>query len=76
MTRGAHLFVLSIDVQAGLEPVVVALAVVALVVVARNGAKFSQCSMAWGGFPPAWSSGCQKILVDALFPLDGGRRGQ
>jgi hypothetical protein len=30
----AHLFVLSIDVQAGLEP--------AVVVVVRNGAKFSQ----------------------------------
>jgi hypothetical protein len=41
MVRGAHLFVLSIDGQAGLE----------LEVVVRNSAKFSQCSMAWGGFP-------------------------
>jgi hypothetical protein len=40
---GAHLFVLSIDAQAGLEPVVVAVATA----VARNGIKFSQCNMVW-----------------------------
>jgi hypothetical protein len=47
---GARLFVLSIDTQAGLELVAavdVAVAVAAAVaVVVRNGAKFSQCSMA------------------------------
>jgi hypothetical protein len=36
MVCGAHLFVLSIDTQAGLE----------LVAVVRNGAKFSQCDVA------------------------------
>jgi hypothetical protein len=31
--------------------------------------------MAWGGFPQARGSGCQSlIVVDALFPLDQGRR--
>jgi hypothetical protein len=68
MVHGAHLFFLSIDAQADLEPA-------AEVVTARNGTKFSQCSVAWGGFPWARVSGCQKFdLVDALFPLDGGRR--
>jgi hypothetical protein len=52
---GAHLFVLSVDVQAGLELVAVAAAA------ARNGAKFSQCNVAWGGFPWARDSGCQKF---------------
>jgi hypothetical protein len=49
---GAHLFVLSIDMQAGLEPAAMSL------VAARNGTKFSQCSMMWGGFPWARVSGC------------------
>jgi hypothetical protein len=48
MVPGAHMFVLSIDVQAGLEPVAAV----------RNGAKFSQCSVAWGCFPQARDSGC------------------
>jgi hypothetical protein len=47
-----HLLVLSIDAQAGLEPVVVVLAAA----VGRNGANFSQCSLAWGGFPWTRSS--------------------
>jgi hypothetical protein len=47
--HGAHLFLLSIDAQAGLMLQVVA--------VARNGAKFSQCSVTWGGFPRAKGSG-------------------
>jgi hypothetical protein len=29
-------------------------------------------SVAWGGFP--WARGSGLILVDALFPLDGGKR--
>jgi hypothetical protein len=49
---GAHLFVLSVDAQAGLEPEAV---------MARNGIKFSQCNVAWGGFPWARCSGCQKF---------------
>jgi hypothetical protein len=40
VVNGAHLFVLSVDMQAGLEQAA-----------ARNGAKFSQCNVAWGGFP-------------------------
>jgi hypothetical protein len=47
VVHGAHLFVLSVDAQSGLEPV--AAAVVAAVV--KNGTKFSQCNMAWEGFP-------------------------
>jgi hypothetical protein len=43
MVCGAHLIVLLIDVQACLELVVAA--------AARNGTKFSQCSVVWGGFP-------------------------
>jgi hypothetical protein len=46
MVHGAHLFVLSIDAQTDFE----------LVVVVRNGTKFSQCKVAWGGFPQARSS--------------------
>jgi hypothetical protein len=44
VVRGAHLFVLSVDVQAGLDPevVVVVVVVVAVTAVVRNGAKFSQ----------------------------------
>jgi hypothetical protein len=51
----AHLFVLSIDAQAGLELVAVVAAAV------RNGSQFSQCNVAWGGFPQARGSGCQKF---------------
>jgi hypothetical protein len=39
---GAHLFILSIDAHVGLELVISA---------ERNSDKFSQYSMAWGGFP-------------------------
>jgi hypothetical protein len=42
MVLGAHLFVLTVDVQAGLEQVVVA---------GKNVANISQCSVAWEGFP-------------------------
>jgi hypothetical protein len=41
---GAPLFILPTDAQAGLEP---------LMVVRRNGANFSQCSVVWEGFPQA-----------------------
>jgi hypothetical protein len=44
----AHLFILPIHAQAGLKPVVVG----------RNGANFSQCSIVWGSFPLAKGSGC------------------
>jgi hypothetical protein len=53
VVHGAHLFALSIDMQAGLEPAAV-----------RNGAKFSQNNMAWRGFPQARGSGCQKFDSD------------
>jgi hypothetical protein len=36
-------------------------------VVGINGIKFSQCNIAWGGFPQAGRSGCQKF--DSLFCL-------
>jgi hypothetical protein len=55
MVCGTHLFVLSIDVQAGLVPVV------AVVAAARNYTKFSQRSMVWGGFPWARGSGSRKF---------------
>jgi hypothetical protein len=42
VVHGAHLFIVAIDMKAGLEKVAVA---------ERNGANFSLCSMAWGGFP-------------------------
>jgi hypothetical protein len=62
--RGAHLFILPIDTQEDLE-----------LVAGRNGIYFSQCSVAWGGFPQSRGSGCcSLILVYALFLLDGGRR--
>jgi hypothetical protein len=48
MVPGVHLFVMSIDMQADLE----------LAVVERNGSKFSQYSVVWGGFPWARGSGC------------------
>jgi hypothetical protein len=49
---GSHLFILSVDVQAGLELVVVA---------GRNGTNFSQFSVLWGGFPWARGSGCHGV---------------
>jgi hypothetical protein len=56
MVHGAHLFVLPIDVQAGLEP-----AAVAGAVAVRNGIKFSECNVVWGGFPWDRGSGCGKF---------------
>jgi hypothetical protein len=48
---GAHLFVLSNDKQSGLESeAVAAAAVVVVAAVARNGSKFSQYNVVWGGF--------------------------
>jgi hypothetical protein len=55
---GTYLFVLSSDAQAGLEPEVVAVLVMAVVAAVRNGSKFSQCNVAWRGFPWAKGSGC------------------
>jgi hypothetical protein len=52
MVHGAYLFILSIDAQAGLEPVAMA---------KRNGANFSQCNVAWGDFPWARGSGCCRV---------------
>jgi hypothetical protein len=47
-----------------------------LAAVGRNDTNFSQCSVKWRGFPWARGSRCHRvlILVDALFPLDGGRK--
>jgi hypothetical protein len=45
MVCGANLFVLSIDMQAGLE------AAEGVAAAVRNGTKFSQCKVAWGGVP-------------------------
>jgi hypothetical protein len=55
--HGVHLFVLSNNEHAGLEPE--AAVVVAVAAVARNGSKFSQCNVAWGGFP--WARGLQLL---------------
>jgi hypothetical protein len=52
MVCGAHLFVLSVYVQAGLEPAMVA---------GRDGANFSQCSAVSGGFLPVRGSGCHRV---------------
>jgi hypothetical protein len=61
--------VLSIDMQASLELVVVVAAV------ERNGTKFSQCNMVWQAFHRLGVHDVESlILVDALFLLDGGRR--
>jgi hypothetical protein len=46
----------SIDTQASLELGAAVVAVVAAV--ARNGAKFSQYYVVWGGFPWGMGSGC------------------
>jgi hypothetical protein len=54
---GAYLFSLSNCVQAGLEPEVAVVVAEAM----RNGSKFSQCNMAWGGFPGARGSRCWKF---------------
>jgi hypothetical protein len=51
MVCGAHLFILPTDVQAALEPAVAG----------RNGATFSQCSVAWGGFTQAMDSGSHRV---------------
>jgi hypothetical protein len=66
------MLVLSIDVQADLEPVVVAL--LEVTAVGRNGAKFSQYTVVWRGFQDGLGFQDVKslILVDALFLLDGG----
>jgi hypothetical protein len=40
---------------------VLAAAVVIVVAASRNGTEFSQCSVAWGGFPWARGSGCEKF---------------
>jgi hypothetical protein len=58
---GAHLLVLSNDVQAGLEPVAMVVVVVAVAAAVRNGSKFSQCNVVFGGFPQSKDSGCQKF---------------
>jgi hypothetical protein len=54
----------------GLEPEAAAVVVVVAVVV-RNGSKFSQCYVAWGGLPQAKVQDVSLILVGAVFPLDG-----
>jgi hypothetical protein len=54
MVLSAHLFVLSNDMQAGLETAVVVAAV-------RNVSKFSQSNMVWGSFHQAMGSGCQRF---------------
>jgi hypothetical protein len=43
-----------------------------VVAVVRNGTKFSQCNIAWGGFP--WDRG--SILVDALLRKEKKRKGK
>jgi hypothetical protein len=58
MVHGAHLFVLSNGRQAGLEPEAAAAVVAVAAAVVRNGSKFSQCNIAWGGFPWDTGSGC------------------
>jgi hypothetical protein len=55
--HGARCSPVQIDVQAGLEPMV---AVVVVVAAARNGA-FSHCSVVWGGFPRARVSGRHRV---------------
>jgi hypothetical protein len=66
VVHGAHLFVLSNAMQAGL-------AVKAAEV--RNGSKLSQCNMIGEAFPRLGVQGVEVlVLVGALFPLDGGRR--
>jgi hypothetical protein len=50
MMYNAHLFILSVDVQEGLEAVA-----------GRNGANFSQCNMVWGGFPWVRDLGCCRV---------------
>jgi hypothetical protein len=55
----AHLFTLSIDAQAGLEPAAAVIAAVAVI----NGTKFSQCNVAWEGFP--WARGVQDVKFDS-----------
>jgi hypothetical protein len=49
----AHLFLLPIHTQSGLE----------LVAAGRNGANFSQCSTAWGSFPRARGSVCNRVSL-------------
>jgi hypothetical protein len=51
VVHGAYLFVLPIEVQAGLELAAVAAA-------GRNDTNFSLCNVAWGHIPWAKGSGC------------------
>jgi hypothetical protein len=58
------LFVLSNGLQAGLEPeMAVEVVMVAVAAAVRNGSKFSQCNVAWGGFP--WARGFRILKVDS-----------
>jgi hypothetical protein len=54
MVCGAHLFILPIDMQAGLEPVAAG----------RNSTNFSQCSALWGSYPWARGSECGRVDSD------------
>jgi hypothetical protein len=40
---------------------------VAAVATVKNGSKFSQCNMVWGGFPQARDSGCLRFDSDGYF---------
>jgi hypothetical protein len=62
MMYGAHLFVLSNVFQAGLEP-----AVAAVVVVAVAGPKFSQYNVLWRIFPQARVAGCLMFVSGWCF---------
>jgi hypothetical protein len=51
MVHGVHLFVLSIEAQADLEPALAQ----------KNGANMYQCSVLWGDFLWARGSECHRV---------------
>jgi hypothetical protein len=54
---GAHLFVLSIDAQAGLELAVMVVVMAAAVAAFKSASKFSQCNVVWENYPQVKGSG-------------------
>jgi hypothetical protein len=71
---GVHLFILSIDAQADLEPAV-AMVMVAVATAMRNGMKFSHITWHEEAFHRLGFQYVKSlILVGALFPVDGRRR--
>jgi hypothetical protein len=58
---------LSIDVQAGLEPVAAVVMVVVVAAVGRNGTKYSQYNVAWEAFHGLGVQDVQSLILVGLY---------